>query len=105
LLLNAVGRDRRYLRQHILPGRKDTKARADHGLALARDVPRDAYARLPHLLVTRDRSIGWEARIGQENAICRFRWIDGRFWHDLSFPAQAVVECEIRPDLEAVLNE
>ena len=71
LLLDAVGRDRSDLAQHVLPGVEDAGAGADDRLAVLVHVPGHADSRLKLLQLIRNRAVGRKTRIVQEKRVRR----------------------------------
>src|SRR5687767_5268812 len=89
LLLYAIGGDRSYLREHVLPAVIDSITGAEDRFSVAADVPGKTHARLKLLLWAMQRSIGWKSRIIQKHSISSRGRRDCRFGKDLGFPAQA----------------
>src|SRR5262249_10524865 len=61
--------------------------------------------RLEHLLLIPQSSVRGETRVAQEFAVSGLRRRDNRVGEELRFPAQAVMEGEIRADLPFVLSK
>ena len=104
LLLNPVRRDRSDLAQHVLAGIEDARAAADDCLAVLRDVPCKAGARLHFFPLIGKRAVRGKPRIVEEHRVRRcFRVY--RLRHDLRVPAQTVIDGEPVARLPLVLHE
>ncbi len=104
-LLHAVGCDGAYLREHVLPSVVDAVASPQQGLMVVQHIPGETDSRLELLLLAMKRSIRWEQRVAQENAIGGFVGRRDHVWKNLRFPSQTIAQAEIRKDLPLVLSE
>src|SRR5262249_39289609 len=83
----------------------DTPTGAYDRFLVVPDVPGHPNSRLEHLGRVRYRAVRWESRIGQIRTICSLRRRYYRIGKCLSLPTQAVIECDVRPELPFVLQE
>ena len=105
LLLDAVGRDRSDLAQHVLPGVVDAGAAAQRPTCRPGPTSHaNADARLKLLPLIGNRAVGRKPRIVQEGRERGRLRIDG-LRHQLRVPAQAVVDRQAVARLPLVLDE
>ena len=104
LLLDAVGRDRSHLAQHVLASVVDAGAAAHDGLAHPAPRPRQSRIAAETGSTGSGSAVRRKPRIAEERGEGGRRWID-RVGHRLRVPAQAVVQGQTVPGLPAVLHE
>src|SRR5581483_6338765 len=78
---------------------------AQHRLLVVPHVPGKAQARLPHRQIIGNLAVRRKQWVREIHAVGGLRRIDDRIGEDLAFPAQTVVERQIRQHLELVLDK
>src|SRR5260370_586863 len=105
LLLDAVGGDRPNLGQHVLARIEYAVARAQCGLAVSANVPRETSAWLEFLVLVGEKTGRIKIGSAQITSVRRTGWRDGGIRKPLGIPAQTVVKSEVPPNFPGVLNE